>query len=159
MLDQILDLDGVRAVEGGPFVYLYFTKPDRSRVLASRDIINSQWNCGHASLPGEAPAEWKISASSRFPDLIVQANPGCAVISTSSMQHKMTAGDHGWPPEMPEMRGIFFAMGPRIPADRKLGVLRVTDIYPLMLAILELPAPGPIDGDPELLPSLLLPPD
>lgn len=157
VLDTILDLDGVRAVEGGPFVYLYFAKPDRSRVSASRDIINSLWNCGHALLPGEAPAGWKISASSRFPDLIVQANPGCAVISTSSKQHKMTAGDHGWPPEMPEMRGIFFAVGPRIPADRKLGVLQVTDIYPLMLAILGLPAPGPIDGDPELLPSLLLP--
>ena len=58
---------------------------------------------------------------------------------------------------MPEMRGIFYAMGPRIPAGQRLGVANITDIYPMMMSILGLTAPHAIDGDPEWLPSLLLP--
>ena len=70
--------------------------------------------------------------------------------------HKINAGDHGWAPEYRDMRGIFFARGPRIAAGARPGVVHVTDIYPLMLRLLELPAPGPIDGDEESLTSLLL---
>ena len=58
---------------------------------------------------------------------------------------------------MPEMRGIFYAMGPRIPRGIKIGVVDATDIYPLMLSILGLPAPHAMEGDPDKLPSLLLP--
>lgn len=157
VLDRIVDLAGIHVTESGPFVYLWFNEAQESRPREIRNAINNAWDCGRAVFPGEAPASWKIDDSPRFPDLIVQADPGCAVISTSSMKHKITAGDHGWSTEMPEMMGVFFAMGPRIPAGVKLGVVHMTDIHPLMLSILGLTAPGPIDGDPDLLPSLLLP--
>jgi len=157
VLDQIIDLEGAHAVEGGPFVFIHVDNDDGSRVLKMRDAINAQWSCGKALLPADAPAAWNIGDSPRWPDLIVQADPGCAVISTSAMQQKLTPADHGWAPELAGMRGIFYAQGPRIPTGTRIGVVSVMDIHPLMLSILGLPAPGPTDGNPSLLPSLLLP--
>jgi predicted AlkP superfamily pyrophosphatase or phosphodiesterase len=157
VLDEIVDLDGVRTVEGGPFVYLHLENKDQKRAAALKDEINRQWSCGRALRPADAPAAWHIDDSGLWPDLIVQAEPGCAVVSSDSQMHKMSAGDHGWAPEYRDMSGIFFAQGPRIPAGARPGVVQVTDIYPLMLRLLELPAPGPIDGDEESLTSLLLP--
>lgn len=155
VLEGLVDLQGVRAVEGGPFVYLYFPPGEAGRAAAARDTINAHWDCGRAMLPQEAPADWGLTGSPRFPDLIVLADGGCAVLSTASMGHKITPGDHGWAPEMPEMRGIFYAIGPRIPPGSRTGVLRVTDIHPLMLSILGLqPAQGAA-ADP--LSTLLLP--
>ena len=157
VLDRIVELDGTRIVDGGPYSFIHFDEPPGERLLAMRDTINAHWDCGLALLPGDTPAGWNIDASPRFPDLILMAEPGCAVVSTFTKQYKITPGDHGWSPDMPEMRGIFRAMGPRIPAGTEAGMLHVTDIYPLMLSILGLPAPHPIDGDAERLPSLLLP--
>jgi hypothetical protein len=98
-------------------------------------------------LPAEAPVEWRLQSSARFPDLLVQADPGCAVISSGAKRHKITAADHGWAPEMPEMSGVFYAMGPGIPRGTRPGTLRVTEIHPLMLSILGLTAPEPLAGD------------
>jgi hypothetical protein len=107
-------------------------------------------------LPDETPADWQVSGSGRFPDLIAVADPGCAVLSSADKLHKVQPGDHGWAPEFADMRGVFYAWGPRIPPATRIPPIHVTDIYPLMLAILDLPA-GKMDGDAELLPSLLLP--
>lgn len=157
VLDQFIDLDGIRAVEGGPYVFLHFDQADPQRAARIRDEINSRWTCGQALLPADAPAHWAVGESPPYPDVIVLARAGCGVISSADMAHKITPGDHGWPLESPEMKGIFYAMGPRIPPGAKIGTINVTDIYPLMLEILGLPAPGPFDGNPELLPGLLLP--
>jgi len=159
ILDQIVDLDGVKAIEGGPYVFLHLEDGNGQQAEAMRDAINTKWSCGRALLPDDAPAAWKIHDRSRFPDLIVLADPGCAVISTASMRYKIQSGDHGWPPEAAEMKGVFYAWGPRIPAASRIGLVHATDIYPLMLDILDLPAPGPIDGNADLLPSILLPVD
>jgi hypothetical protein len=86
----------------------------------------------------------------------VQADAGCAVISSASKRHKITPADHGWSPDMPEMSGVFYAMGPGIPPGTRPGVLSVTDVYPLMLSILGLSVPGPLDDKTAAL-SVALP--
>jgi len=162
VLDRIVDLDGARVVEGGPYAWIYFETGDESRPATTRDAINARWDCGRAMLPEETPADWQVTASPRFPDLLVQADPGCAVISSASKRHKITPGDHGWAPDMPEMSGVFYAMGPGIPPGTRTGPLHVTDVYPLMLSILGLAAPGKLEvGAAALsaaLPGLLAPP-
>jgi hypothetical protein len=157
VLDRIIDLEGTRSVDGGPYVFIHFEEVDVNRAERMRDVINGHWTCGSALLPTQAPAGWKMGSSARYPDLIVLAEPGCSVLSTADKQNKITPGDHGWSPEMREMRGIFYAMGPRIPPGLQIGVVQATDIYPLMLSILGLPAPHAMEGDPDKLPSLLMP--
>jgi predicted AlkP superfamily pyrophosphatase or phosphodiesterase len=157
VLDEIVELEGVRPVDGGPYVFLYFDNGNAGRAEEVRDAINRHWSCGRALLAGDAPATWGITQDPGYPDLLVLADPGCAVISSRDKAHKMTPGDHGWSPEMPEMRGIFYATGPRIAAGQRLGVANVTDIYPMMMSVLGLTTPHTVDGDPKWLPSLLLP--
>jgi predicted AlkP superfamily pyrophosphatase or phosphodiesterase len=157
VLDQLVSLEGSRSVEGGTYVFLHFEQADRARAERIRNTVNQGWNCGRALLPDEAPSGWRTGSGGRFPDLLLMADPGCAVISTEDRRGKITPGDHGWVPEMPEMRGIFYAMGPRIPAGLRIGVVQATDVYPLMMSILGLTAPHPMEGDSKWLPSLLLP--
>jgi hypothetical protein len=56
---------------------------------------------------------------------------------------------------MMEMRGIFMASGPGIAAGTRIGIIQVTDVYPLMMKILGLEYPGSIDGDLDRLPAML----
>jgi predicted AlkP superfamily pyrophosphatase or phosphodiesterase len=157
VLETIVDLTGIRTVEGGPYVYFWFDGEAARRAGSLRDTINAQWDCGRALFPKDAPREWRIRPGGRFPDLIVQADPGCAVITSERAAHKITPGDHGWAPEMAEMRGVFFAMGPRIRAGSRSGVVNATDIHALMMNILELPDPTRGSGHSGRLGGLLLP--
>ena len=157
VLDTIVDLTGAHSVEGGPFVYLWFDAGDAHRAESIRDSINAQWDCGRALLAEETPPGWGIQPGGRFPDLIAQADPGCAVITSAQAAHKITPGDHGWAPEMADMRGVFYAMGPRIPAGTRPGIVSVTDIHALLMAILELPDPSRGDAPAGRLAELLLP--
>ena len=63
---------------------------------------------------------------------------------------------------MPEMRGVFYAMGPGIVAGSRAGLIHVTEVYPLMLSILGLDDPrGPEDAPGSLssvLAGMALPP-
>jgi len=157
ILDRIIDLAGVHIVEGGSYAFLYFDGDRVQRARAARDAINAVWDCGQALLPSELPAAWRAGPSDRFPDLFVQPDTGCGVLSTAAQAHRMTAADHGWPPDAPDMYGIFYATGPRFPAGRTIDSLHVTDIQPLLLDLLGLEAPGPGDGDPQRLAALLAP--
>ena len=90
--------------------------------------------------------------------MVAQANEDCAVISTADESDKNSPGDHGWPPESRDMYGIFFAVGPRIRPGSRVGLISVVDVYPLMLELLGLSAPGPNDADPLALKDILIDP-
>ena len=157
VLDEVADLEGLAVVDGGSYAFLFAGEAPAERLIEVRDAINGAWRHGRAWLKSEAPDDWHITPESLFPDIIVQADPGCGVIASADRDYIMTAGDHGWAPEFSDMHGIFMAKGPRLPAGRVIDALAVVDIYPLMRAVLGLPAVT-IDGDPEALLPLLQPP-
>lgn len=152
VLADVIDLEGVRSVDHGSIVFLYLDEPGRARELASR--INGRWRRGQAVLPGRAPDGWHIEPGSRFADLIAVADPGHAVQSRRGPRPS-SRGDHGWAPEARDMHGIFVAAGPLLPNDRRIGRVSAVDVHPLLAEILGLSAPGPIDGDPDVLVPLL----
>lgn len=156
VLDEVVDLEGFAVVDGGSYAFLFAGDVPAERLAEVRDAINGAWRHGRAWLRSEAPAEWHVTADSLFPEIIVQADPRCGVIASADRDYIMTAGDHGWAPEFPDMHGIFIARGPRLPAERSIDPLSVVDIYPLMREILNLP-PVPVDGDPQVLLPLLEP--
>jgi len=156
ILERWVDMEGIEVVSGGPYAWLYM-HGDPDRALTMRGQINRNWDCGRAYLPGELPVEWRAGANDRYPDLFVQADSGCEVQARESDRKWRSAGDHGWPPDHPEMRGIFYAKGPRIPPGSRVDLAHVTDVYPMILELLGLDAPGPIDGDPAVLAGQLLP--
>lgn len=150
VLDQVVALEGFAVVDGGSYAFLFAEEATEKRLIEVRDAINDAWPHGRAWLKAEAPAAWHVTPDSRFPEIIVQANPGHGVIATSERDYIMTAGDHGWAPEFADMHGIFIASGPRLPEGRTIEPLRAVDLYPLMRDILNLP-PVQADGDPAVL--------
>ena len=61
-------------------------------------------------------------------------------------------GAHGYLPQITKtMNGIFFASGPRIPAQTRLPDIKNVHIYPLVLALLDIENAASIDGEPSVL--------
>ena len=146
-LNEYVNLDDITVVEGGAYLFLHFDKDDPTRARDIVDTVNRHWNHGRAYLPADAPEQWHVDSNPRYPDVILMPETGFAVLSTAEKINKITAGDHGWAPEAPEMHGIFVAGGPNIKPGISLGPINSVDVYPLMLSILGLDAPDVIDGD------------
>ncbi|MGB5581809.1 MAG: ectonucleotide pyrophosphatase/phosphodiesterase, partial [Woeseia sp.] len=139
VLSDFVSLDDIEYVENGPMMMLYVPGRGVHRARELRDAINARWQHGRAWLPADAPSSWRIANSPRMADVILQADPGYAVISHRDRRGKLNKGDHGWAPEFADMHGIFMAMGPGLPQGRTTGVLDAVDIYPLLLRQLDLP--------------------
>jgi len=157
ILDTIVDFEGLTVVDHGAVMFIYLPEPDPVHARQIRDAINASWEHGRAMLKEESPAAWNISGSADFAEVIVQADPGFTVYSSSWKAEFASAGDHGWAPEFRDMHGIFIASGPRLPSGLLIPPIRVVDVYPLMREILGLPVTSVIDSDPTLLPALLAP--
>ena len=109
-------------------------------------------------LRNEIPESWRAHEGAGFADILVQADPGYLVYSTGDRANFSSVGDHGWAREFEDMHGIFLATGPRLPKGKVIPAIEAVDIYPLMMAILELPITTAIDGDPVKLAKLLATP-
>ena len=157
IIDQVASLDGLTVVDHGTAAFIYMPGQDPHRVEELRDAINQSWKHGRAMLRSEVPQNWQVTETAGFADLIVQADPGYSVYSSTQKAGHASLGDHGWAPEFSDMQGIFLASGPRLPKGTRIPAIDVVDVYPLMMAILDLPITIKIDGDPQLLPGLLEP--
>jgi predicted AlkP superfamily pyrophosphatase or phosphodiesterase len=158
-LDEYVNLDGLRIIEGGSYLFIHFDQDDPARAREIADTVNTNWDHGQAYVPADTPEQWHVDDNPRFPDVILVPDSGFAVLSSSGKEEqKITAGDHGWAPEAPAMHGFFVASGPNIKPGLKLGPVNSVDIYPLMLSILGLDAPDKFDGDPCRLAAILIPP-
>jgi len=65
-------------------------------------------------------------------------------------------GEHGYDPVYKDMHGIFYANGPEIQNNLKIGEIYNTDIFPLICRILDLPIPAHIDGKVERIEPILI---
>lgn len=139
ILDEIIDLEGIDIVEGGSHAFLFLEDGDAGRASRLRDTVNEHWQHGRAWLRAETPAEWQLRHGTRIADIILQPDPGYAVLSAEELGSKMNVGAHGWAPEFRDMHGIFIAAGPRLPSGCAIGTVEAVEIYPLLLEILELP--------------------
>ena len=147
LLADHVDLDETQIIEGGSYLFLYFNREDPARAAEIVTSVNNSWKHGRAYLPQDAPAQWHVGNNPRFPDVILVADAGYAVLSTAEKTYKINKGDHGWAPETPDMHGFFVACGPNIKPGVALGPVINIDIYPLMLSILGLDAPAIVDGN------------
>lgn len=139
VLDEFVGIDGLEVVDKGPAVYLWGADPERSADIAQ--TVNQHWNNGRAYTRQTAPPDWGLSENPRFPDVVLQADAGYGVISNRDVTTHLSAGDHGWAPEVPEMQGIFWARGPGISAGKTIPPLHSTDVYPLLIEWLGLEPP------------------
>jgi predicted AlkP superfamily pyrophosphatase or phosphodiesterase len=148
VLREHIDLAGLEIIAGGAYAWIYQQQPDRERALAIRDAINDSWRHGRALLRDEAPAEWRVTDSPRYPEVFVVPNIGHGVVVEPEGVGRLTKGDHGWEPSEKAMHGIFLASGPGLPRGVTIGEVSVVDVYPLMLELLRIESsPPPPDRD------------
>lgn len=155
VLRDHIDLTGLEVTAGGAYAWIYQQQPDRERALAIRDAINEAWAHGHAVLRDEAPAEWWIDDSPRFPEVFVVPDLGYGVVEEREAVQRLKKGDHGWDPSNKAMHGLFLAAGPRLPEEVSIGEVSAVEIYPLMLELLQIDAPLPA-ADRDRLRSMML---
>jgi predicted AlkP superfamily pyrophosphatase or phosphodiesterase len=156
ILGDYVNLEATSIIEGGSYLFLHLDQDDPERASEIVETINGVWKHGRAYLPTSAPKSWYVDSNPRFPDVILMPEQGFAVLSSAQRSHKLIAGDHGWPPESPEMHGFFIASGPNIKAGVPLGPVNNIDVYPLMLSILGLEGPANIDGDASSLQEIFI---
>jgi predicted AlkP superfamily pyrophosphatase or phosphodiesterase len=155
VLGDHIDLTGLEVTAGGAYAWIYQQQPDRERALAIRDAINDAWAHGHAVLRDEAPAEWRIDDSPRFPEIFVVPDLGYGVVAEREAVQRLKKSDHGWDPSNRAMHGIFLAAGPGLPEGETIGEVSAVEIYPLMLELLQIDAPLPA-ADRDRLRSVML---
>lgn len=139
VLDEHIDLTEMAVESKGSAAYAWGLEPQRAHELAQ--TINAAWDSGMAYTRASAPAGWGITENPRFPDLIMQADAGHAVIITADDTETLSRGDHGWAPEVPQMRGILMARGAGIAAGKTLPGLHSTDVFPILVEWLDLEPP------------------
>lgn len=147
LLADHVNLDETQIIEGGSYLFLHLDQDDPARAAEIVAAVHHSWKHGNAYLPIDAPAQWQVGSNPRFPDVILVAEDGYAVLSTAEKSYKINKGDHGWAPESPAMHGVFVACGPNIKPGVSLGPVMNIDIYPLMISILDLDPPAIVDGD------------
>jgi predicted AlkP superfamily pyrophosphatase or phosphodiesterase len=147
VLDEHVDLKGIRIVGEGSYAFLYFAEPDPERMQLVQSTINAAWGNGEALRPRQAPGGWRVGVNDRWPHLILVAEPGHAIVSTAARLGSLSAGTHGWSPDDEDMHGVLFGLGPQLASGARLGEVHSVDVYPLMLEILSLTGPPGTDGD------------
>jgi predicted AlkP superfamily pyrophosphatase or phosphodiesterase len=154
VLREHIDLAGLEIISGGAYAWIYQQQPDRERALAIRDAINENWPHGRAVLRDEAPAEWRVTDSSRYPEIFIVPDVGHGVVVEPEGLERLTKGDHGWEPSEKAMHGIFLASGPGLPGGVTVGEISVIHVYPLMLELLQIES-SPVLPDRDRLRPML----
>ena len=101
------------------------------------------------------PEVWHIRDNPRIGDIVVVANEG-VLLSRRGFRPTINRATHGYAP-MPSMYGIFLAAGPRIAWGARVSAFENVHIYPLLAEILGLRPADNIDGDLDVLRSILRP--
>jgi predicted AlkP superfamily pyrophosphatase or phosphodiesterase len=155
VLDQAVDLEGVDVVGGGEVAFLHVREGGEGRIEALAQEIREAWPSGAVYRRGEAPTSWWIEDNPRFGDLILLADYPSRIVFSDWVGRPVNPGSHGWGPEVPEMHGIFLAMGPGLPAGSRIGRVSPVDVYPLLAKALGLEPAEAVQGDPDLLGGLI----
>lgn len=148
-LQGLLDDQGIggRVHGGGGFVTITLDDAGRDRARA----LETARAAGLEAWPrGEGPPGME-ARHARFGDLVALAPPGTTVRRSGivgRIRAVFTGGGHGYRPSEPSMASIFLAMGRGVAPGLAAGEVRARDVAPTVLALLGLPIPDSMQGQP-----------
>jgi predicted AlkP superfamily pyrophosphatase or phosphodiesterase len=153
-LSDHVPMEGVRAVGSGPNSHLFF-EGDTAALERTRAALR-------AVLPGagvyrrdEIPARYRLRASPRAGDLLVEVPPPHSVVprrpAPGAAPYAPSPGNHGYDPLHPSMHALFVAQGPAFRPGARVAPFENVHLYPALARILGLrPARG-VEGRAEVL--------
>lgn len=148
-----VDTVGMLASDNGPTMSIWFDG-DAKRARASVLVLGRSLQHARAYLRGESPERWHVRDNARAGDVLVVADEGYFLQRRAS-DKPPNPGQHGFDPNVTDMRGIFLAAGPGV---RKLGVIPAfenVNVYPFVAALLRLEHVPLTDGNLRVLSAAL----
>ena len=146
-----------RVVDNGAFALLYLK--DNVKIKTAYRYLKRKESHFKVYRRENFPYYQADKNNPRLGDLIVLPDFGYYLKSVRSIGmsrlSKYERGEHGFPPEYPEMHAIFYANGPAFKEGQTIPTFQNIHVYPLICKILDLPIPKDIDGDPAKLEATL----
>ncbi len=130
----------------GPMANLY-VKDERQKAQVLAALKDLPGGC--RVYPREAcPAELHYAACPRAGDLVVLAPPHATfrAFSRSPVPPPPLKGNHGYPPDDPDVQGVLYLEGPGIPSGRVLPEASAVDVAPTLCRLLGIAPPPRADG-------------
>ena len=158
VVNHIVDLKTVQIDAEGSALALRPLDGDAARLVRAFE------NVAHvkAFRVEDLPAHFRLKGNTRIAPVWVLPDEGWHVLTQALLETYRTryrengylAGDHGYDPMLPTMRGIFIAQGPAFRRGVELPELENIHLYDLMCAVLKL-QPAKNDGDDRLVKATL----
>ena len=141
-----------RAVPGGGMAHVYLEKPEQAAAaVKALDTMPGIAAYTRDTLPGRLRARHR-----RTGDVVAIAKPPLAFPGGRGLLANVAAwfggppGVHGYDPELPEMHGIFLALGRGVPVGGRLGTVQAVDVAPTVADLLGMAPPADSEGLPRL---------
>jgi Type I phosphodiesterase / nucleotide pyrophosphatase len=145
-----------RVLGGGGFAQVLLDGADDRAARAERVVATARGLGLEAWQRGATPPAY-ASANPRFGDVVVVAPLGVEIaqhdgirwwLSLVGFDRFVMQGVHGHRPELPEMGGLFGAIGRGVAAGARPGTVHAIDVAPTVLALLGQPIPDWMEGRP-----------
>jgi predicted AlkP superfamily pyrophosphatase or phosphodiesterase len=157
-LDDVVPLDSVQIDADGTVMGL---RPLKGDVAALFDVFKKVPHL-RVLRAEDLPPRLHLPAGPRVSPLWLLPDEGWHIGTRAAIERLRVrfhekgylAGDHGYDPALPSMRGIFFAHGPAFRTATELPELENIHLYNLMCAVLKL-TPAKNDGDDRLVRTAL----
>jgi len=154
--DHITDMDDIITFPGDPVVQIHLKEPNEELV---NKIDNQLKNIEHLQVfkKDEVPARYHF-INRNTGDLVLVADEGWIIAKRGKSSY--SNGTHGYDPAVKNMHGIFYAMGPKIKSNYKIGTFENINVYPFICKLLEIEpyanAPDAPQGRLEVLEEILV---
>jgi predicted AlkP superfamily pyrophosphatase or phosphodiesterase len=143
-IDDLISLDSVRS-HLAEVSSLWFGG-DTVRLEASYTALRRGLRHARVYRRNELPARWHVDGNPRIGDLVIVPDQGYRAKLRSAGTKPLSGGDHGYPPELPDMHGIFLAAGPQVKPAGVIPALENVNVYPFLAALLRIEPATKIDG-------------
>lgn len=141
-IESILDDGGVDAlVIGGAVARVYLD--EREDLGKAEAILSEVRDIGVHRLDA-LPEDFRLARPGRNGDLLVTTVPPYVLTE----RYDRLGGTHGYPPELPDMQAVFFALGRGVDADAEPTELRHVDLAATIAALLDVEPPAQSEGRP-----------
>ena len=151
----VLQEAGIEArVFGGALAHVFLDDPDDLADAAQALFaVQPAW----AYTREQVPASWRVRYPGRTGDLMMTTEPPYSFTRPRGLGGKVapvlarmgwTLGGHGYLPHLPDMGGVFMALGRGVPAGGKLPAVHQVDIAPTVARLLSIDPPLQTEGQP-----------
>lgn len=154
--DHVPDMDALLSYGGGPVLQVHL-KEENDILINKMDKQLKSVEHLTAYKRDEVPERFHF-VNRNTGDFVLVADEGWLIL-TKAEEYKSN-GTHGYDPAVKNMHGIFYAMGPRIKSNYKIGTFENIHVYPLICELLEIKpyadAPDAPEGRLEVLEEILV---